>query len=128
MATGDIIDRAYISFNGKTLVADSIDVELDDGTKLVEAMTRDREPIGFSSGNMRATIKADIAMTEDDVDDVDFTRLWSKQTNVSVTVEFENGQTYTWNKGRIVKPSIQAKQGDHSKRTVEIVAYQMSYC
>lgn len=126
MATGDVIDRAYISFNGKKIVAESIDIELDDGTKLVEAMTKDREPIGFASGNMKATVKADLAMREDDQDDVDFHRLWSKQTNVSVTVEFEGGQSWTWNKGRIMKPSISAKTGDQAKRSVEIQAYQLS--
>jgi hypothetical protein len=83
------IDRAYLDIDGINVACDSIDIEPEDDTDFVTAMTKDNEPIGTKSGNRRFSVSAKVTMTDDE--EVDFEALWEEKTNVKVNVEFEGG-------------------------------------
>jgi hypothetical protein len=125
MATGDPIDRAYLEVDGEQVYCESIDIDLDDKTDWVDAMTKDNEPLGVVSGNRHGEIKATLAVREDDEDDIDWIDLWEKKTNVTVVVEFENGRTFSFAKGVVSKPSEGAKHGDKATRQVELKCWNL---
>lgn len=125
MATGDPIDRAYLEVDGEQVFCESIDPDFDDKTEWVDAMTKDGEPLGVVSGNRHATVKASIAMREDEEDDIDWIDLWEKKTNVPVSIEFQNGRTFSFAKAVVSKPSTSSKHGDKTTWSVELMCWQL---
>jgi hypothetical protein len=126
VADGDPIDRAYLEINGVQVTCESIDVDPDDKTEWVEAMTRDNYPLGVVRGNMKAEVKATIAMREAEADDIDILELWEKKTNVPVSIEYQNGRTISFGKGVVAKPAISSKHGSATNETLDMKCWEMT--
>ena len=116
------IDRAYLDIDGTNVACDSIDIEPEDDTDFVTAMTKDNEPIGTKSGNRRYNVTCKVTMTDDE--EVDFEALWEEKTNVKVNVEFEGGTYWTFGKGVIAKSGIAAAHGDKTTRNLDLKCWQ----
>lgn len=124
MATGDPISRAFLTVNGKKVVCESIEMDPDDGTEFVEAMTEDNEPLGVSHGNLKNTITAEIPMREGDTADVDFDDLQETKSNVVTTVEFRSGRIHTFQKGVVAKHAPSSRVGEKVTRSVELKVWR----
>jgi hypothetical protein len=118
---GDPIDRAYLEIDGDQIYCDSIDIEPEDDSEFVTAMTKDNEPIGVSMGNRRYRIRADITVREDE--DVDLHQLWEDKENVPAGVEFESGKTWEFSNGYVSKPGISARHGEKATWSLELLCY-----
>jgi len=124
MATGDPISRAFVNVNGKTAVAESVEIDPDDSTEFVEGMTEDNEPLGVSHGNMKTTITLEIPMREGDSADIDWEDLQETKENVITTVRFRNGRTHTYQKGVVAKAPNSASTGEKASRSIELMVWR----
>ena len=118
---GDIIDRAYLEIDGDQVHCDSIDIDPEDDSEFVTAMTPSNDPLGVSMGNRRYRLRADVTVREDE--DVDFHQLWEEKESIPVGVEFESGVTWEFSEGYISKPGIAARHGEACKWSIEILAF-----
>lgn len=119
---GNVIDKASIDINGEIYWADSVDIDPEDDTDFVTAMTDNNQPLGIKRGNERFNISAEISLTIDQTGD-GLETAWSEKSNVPVIVYFENGETHSFSKGAISKIGLAAKSGESVKRTIEIKAW-----
>lgn len=116
------IDRAYLEIDGTSVYCDSIDIDPEDDTDFVTAMTPDNEPLGTKSGNRRFSVSAKVTMMEDE--DVDFDDLWETKSNVKVNVIYEGGTTHSFGRGVVSKPGVSANHGDKTTRNIELKCWQ----
>lgn len=118
---GDIIDRAYLDVDGEQVFCDSIDIDPENQSDFVNAMTPNNEPLGIRSGNEQFDVKADVTMRA--TEEVDFDDHWHKKTIVKIMVNFEGGKTHSFGKAVVTKPGIAAKVGEEVKRSIELKAW-----
>ncbi len=118
---GDPIDRAYLEIDGDQVFCDSISTDPEDDSDFVTAMTKDNQPIGVSHGNLRHRLTAEMSVREDE--DVNFHRLLEDKSNVPVSIEYENGETWDWSNGVISKVGMAARHGEKVTRSVDILAW-----
>lgn len=118
---GDIIDRAYLDIDGAQVFCDSIDIEPENDSDWVTAMTPDNNPLGVRGGNDRFGVSADITMRE--TEEVNFDSLWQERTIVKIMVEFEGGSVHTYQKAVVTKSGTAAKHGEEVKRSIELNAW-----
>lgn len=120
----DIVDRAYLSIDGQEYPCSSIDWDTDDGTKEVEAMTRDNRAIGFAGGNVKFKLTAECAVNTDN--DGVFEEAHLARTEFSAVIENEGSKTRSFFPCRISKVSGKAKVGSEITYNLDIVALDMT--
>ena len=123
MASGDPIDRAYLEISGTRLPFDSIDNNPEDGSKFVEAMTPDREPLGVVSGTVKYTLKGTLTMRVSE--EIDLHSIWRNKTLFQAAIEYEGGKTWSWGRAKLSKCDLSSKNGEETKWTVEVLAWML---
>jgi hypothetical protein len=118
------IDRAYLEVDGEQILCDSINIDPEDDTDFVTAMTPSNSPLGFKHGNKRYNITTDVTMSDDE--DVDFHDLWFEKTNVPVEIEYEGGTTWSFGKGVISKPGVASTHGEKTTWSLELKCYDLA--
>lgn len=122
MAAGNIIDRAFVVVNDVTLEYETFTVTRENNSKVVNAMTRDNNPLGVAKGNRVFVIAGDLTMRPG-TEAIDLDELEENDTLFSAGVEYQNGVSYTYQKAVITKLDESAGHGENAKRSVEITAW-----
>ncbi|MFH1833526.1 MAG: hypothetical protein ABH877_00760 [bacterium] len=122
MAAGNICDRAYVVIDGTTLEFESFTVKRENSSKVVNAMTRDGNPLGVAKGNRSWVISGDLAMRPG-TEDVDLDALEEDDTSFAAGVEYASGPSYQYQKAVITGLDESAGHGEECKRTVEITCW-----
>lgn len=122
MSAGKVIDRAYVVIDGVTLEFESFSVSMDNASKVVQAMTRDGNPLGVAKGNRVWTISGDLAMRPG-TEAIDLDDMEENDTMFAAGVEYYGGAAYNYQQAVITKLDESAGHGEEAKRTVEIMAW-----
>ena len=113
------IDRAYLEIEGDQILCESVGIDMEDGSAFVEAMTPDNEPLGFSRGNRKYTVTADVTM--DESDPVDFHQIWADGDEFTAEVQYEGGLTYAWNRCILTSLSTKSQTGDKTTYSLSML-------
>jgi hypothetical protein len=117
----NVIDKVSIDVGSSILWADSVEVDTEDGTDFVDAMTDNNEPLGIKRGTEKFTITVEVSMTTDQDDEID--AAWEDKRNIPVTIYFDGGNTWSFSKGAISKAGISAKSGEAVQRRIEVKSW-----
>ena len=121
---GDIIDREYLDINGMEFEVETLNQDPDDSSNVVNAMTKNNQPVGMSRGNETWEITADVAVRVSNVDNmVALDDLFSNKTDVPVTVIQEGGKAYSYEHGFVTGLGESSSHGESVKRSIAIKAW-----
>lgn len=106
---GRIVDKAFLELDGREIACKSLEVKGEDGTEVVEAMTRDGEALGFTSGTRKHTGSAEFSMRRDL--GVDPLRIWYDKKEFPVRIEYDAYTALTYQRARFSDVSVSSEDG-----------------
>ncbi len=124
---GDIIDREYLDINGIDFEVETLNMDPEKNSSIVESMTRNKHPLGVTSGNQHWVITADIVLKISQLSDMDsLDDLYKNDTEVPITVLQEGGNAISFQSGFITGLSETSSNGEAAKRSVTVTAWGRS--
>lgn len=124
---GDLLDREYLDINGMEFEVETLNQEPDNNSNVVDSMTRNGQPLGMSSGNLKWEITADLVVKASQLDYIDALEQYlTNVTEVPIVVMQEGGRSYGYTTGFVTGMGSSASSGESIKRSITVKAWGRS--